>query len=280
MKKTLTLLLMALLPWTGGAQLCAQCAVENKAFQSGEKLEYSLHFNWKFIWINAGSATLTTQSDTWQNGKPCFRSHLITHTSKRLDRFFAMRDTLEAIVSPSLVPYYYRKAANEGGKYYVDQVWYDYQGGKTTLRQRYLNRHGVARDTSNVSAECVYDMLSMMLNARSYDADRFKVGEKLVFPMADGRKIEPTTLVYRGKKNFTMDGSDVTYRCLVFSFVEYEKKKEKEIITFYITDDDNHMPVRLDMFLKFGIAKAFLSKASGLRNPSTSIVEKKKKRKS
>ena len=79
---------------------------------------------------------------------------------------------------------------------------------------------------------------------------------------------------YRGKKNFRMEDSDTTYRCLVFSFVEYEKKKEKEIITFYITDDDNHTPVRLDLFLRFGTAKAFLNKAGGLRNPSTSIVSR------
>lgn len=277
MKKALTLVLMMALPWMAATSLRAQCAMENKAFNAGEKLDYTLHFNWKFIWINAGTATLTTKADTW-DGKPCFRSHLITHTSKRLDKFFAMRDTLEAVVSDKLVPYFYRKAANEGGKYYVDQVRYDYSNGQTTLHQHYLNRHGVARDTSTVSTECVYDMLSMMLSARSFDADRFKVGEKLVFPMADGRKIEPTTLVYRGKKNFTMEGTNVTYRCLVFSFVEYEKKKEKEIITFFITDDDNHMPVRLDLFLKFGTAKAFLNKATGLRNPSTSIVSKKKKK--
>ncbi len=253
--------------------LHAQCKMENKAFQAGETLEYTLHFNWKFIWVKAGTATLTTQSTTW-NGKPCYKSHLITRTNKRLDKFFAMRDTLLSIVGQDLVPYYYKKAANEGGKYYVDEVWYDYKGGRTHLKQHYLNRHGIARDTANTSAECVYDMLSMMLSSRSYDASRFREGEKLVFPMADGRKIEPTTLIYRGKKNFRMEDSDTTYRCLVFSFVEYEKKKEKEIITFYITDDDNHTPVRLDLFLRFGTAKAFLNKAGGLRNPSTSIVSR------
>lgn len=267
----LTLVGLMLLGMTGTAH--AQCRMENKAFQSGETLEYTLHFNWKFIWVKAGTATLTTRSTTW-NGVPCFKSHLITRTNKRLDKFFAMRDTLVSIVGHDLVPYYYKKAANEGGKYYVDEVWYDYKNGQTRLRQHYLNRRGIGRDTSNVSVECVYDMLSMMLSSRSYDATRFKEGEKLVFPMADGRKIEPTTLIYRGKKNFRMEESDTTYRCLVFSFVEYEKKKEKEIITFYITDDDNHTPVRLDLFLKFGTAKAFLNKAKGLRNPSASIIRR------
>ena len=37
-------------------------------------------------------------------------------------------------------------------------------------------------------------------------------------------------------------------------------------VDFYVTDDDNHVPVRLDMFLKFGSAKAFLVDMKGVRN--------------
>ena len=271
MKRNFIIALVLAFFWNA-MPLFSQCKMENTAFSDNETLEYTLHFNWKFIWLKAGTATMTTTRSSWK-GKDCYESHLITRTSKKLDKFFAMRDTLLSIVSPEMLPQYYRKAANEGGKYYVDQVWYDYRNGETHLKQHYLNRKGVGRDTSYVSKECIYDMLSMMLCARSYDAARFKPGDKLVFPMADGRKVESTTLVYRGKKNFKMEETGVKYRCLVFSFVEYEGKEEKEIITFYVTDDANHMPVRIDMFLRFGTAKAFLSSAKGLRNPSTSIIK-------
>ena len=120
---------------------------------------------------------------------------------------------------------------------------------------------------------CVYDMLSMMLRARSFDASDYKVGQKIKFPMADGGKVEEQTLIYRGKKNFKMEESKTKYRCLVFSFVEYEDGKEKEVVTFYITDDKNHLPVRLDMYLRFGSAKAFLTEAKGVRNPQTAIIK-------
>jgi hypothetical protein len=66
----------------------------------------------------------------------------------------------------------------------------------------------------------------------------------------------------------------VKYLFLVFSLVEYKKGKEKEVITFYVTDDDNHLPVRLDMYLNFGSAKAFLKSIKGNRHPLTSIVSK------
>jgi hypothetical protein len=52
--------------------------------------------------------------------------------------------------------------------------------------------------------------------------------------------------------------------------MEREDGKTHELIRFYITDDKNHLPVRLDMFLSFGSAKAYLTGYKGLRNPMTS----------
>ena len=55
--------------------------------------------------------------------------------------------------------------------------------------------------------------------------------------------------------------------------MELEDVKYKKIVDFYVTDDENHIPVRLDMFLKFGSAKAFLIGMKGIRNPITSKVK-------
>ncbi len=251
----------------------AQCPEENTAFKSGETLVYNLFFNWKFIWINAGTATLSTR-ETIYNGEPAFKAHLITKSSKRIDRIFMMRDTLSAVVSPNLVPLFYSKHASEGGDYHTDDVWYSYKDGMTTANMKRLTRKGERRTADFTSAECIYDMLSMMLRARSFDASKFKKGDRIPFIMTDNGKCERKEIVYRGKENFKMQNStSTTYRCLVFSFVEQEDGKEEEIIRFFITDDKNHLPVRLDMYLNFGIAKAFLNMASGVRNPETARIK-------
>ena len=263
-------LLMALC--FGSIALHAQCPLENTAFQAGENLEYQLYFNWKFIWIKAGTANLNISQRKY-GGQDALRCHLITTGSRRTDRFFMMRDTLISYIRPDLVPLYYRKGAFEGKRYNVDEVWYSYPHGRTTLRQRYLNPRGEVLDTAYTSGECIYDMMSMLLRARSFDPTQFREGQHLQFYMADGRKVKLETLIYRGRKRFKMEETGVEYRCLVFSFVEYEGKKEHEVVTFYITDDQNHMPVRLDLFLRFGTAKAFLRRAESLRNPQTSIIQ-------
>ena len=37
----------------------SQCTAENSAFSAGEELNYDLFFNWKFVWVSAGSATMS-----------------------------------------------------------------------------------------------------------------------------------------------------------------------------------------------------------------------------
>lgn len=251
----------------------AQCPLTNTAFSDGEDLKYQLYFNWKFIWIKAGTANLNISSTKYK-GKEAFRCHLITKGSPRTDKFFMMRDTLLSYITPDLIPLYYRKGAFEGKRYNVDEVWYTYRSTGTHLEQRFLNYRGEETLRQNDLTGCAFDMVSMLLRARSFDPSVFKEGEHIKFQMADGHSISEETLIYRGKKKFKMDDEDITYRCLVFSFVEFDGKKEKDIVTFYVTDDANHLPVRLDLYLRFGTAKAYLQKATGIRNPQTAIIKK------
>lgn len=249
----------------------AQCPAENKAFSSGEQVVYDLYFNWKFIWKKVGLASLTTYSTTY-NQKEAFRFNLLSVGSKNTDFFFKMRDTLTCYTSDRLEPLYFRKAAEEGKRYTVDEAWFDYGDGTSKVKQRRTWRDGTVQEMEYSDSRCIFDMLSILAQARSYDPADYKEGDKIHFPMATGRRVEEQTLIYRGKKDIEAN-NDTTYRCLIFSFVEYKKGKEKEVITFYVSDDDNHLPIRLDMFLNFGSAKAYLKSVKGNRHPLTSVVK-------
>lgn len=250
----------------------AQCSSENTAFQSGETLVYDLYFNWKFVWIKVGSASMNTTSTTY-GGKPAYRSYLITRGSKKADKIFVMRDTLVAYTGTDLVPRYYAKKAFEGDTYRKNEVWYSYPKGQCSVKMRYCKNNNPAEYNSHTSKYCAFDMISMLMRARSMSADGMKVGHRINFLMADGRSCEWKSIVFRGRKNFKVENTNTKYRCLVFSFVEKENGKEKDIVTFYITDDKNHLPVRLDMNLNFGTAKAFLTGVRGLRNPQSALIK-------
>ena len=105
-------------------------------------------------------------------------------------------------------------------------------------------------------------MLSILSLARSFNPKIYKIGQHIQFPMATGKKVETQTLIFRGKKEWKANDGK-RYQCLVFSLLDYEEKsKEKELLRFYVTDDTRHMPVRIDFYLKFGTAKAYLAQAN------------------
>lgn len=257
----------------------SQCPTTNTAFKAGENLTYDLYFNWKFLWVKCGAAHYTIRSATYK-GQPALRNDLLFTSNKRCDAVFTMRDTLISYITPQLVPLYFRKGSLEGKHYTVDEVWYTYPNGKSHVKQHYQSRHGNWSEHHHESVECNYDMLSILSLARNWSVAstekktsggtlsplQGRVGEKVFFPMATGKKVETQTLVYRGKKDWKANDGK-TYHCLIFSLLDYEEKvKEKELLRFYVTDDPRHLPVRIDFYLRFGTAKAYLAKSFGTNN--------------
>lgn len=264
---SLLLLLLCLLPLT----CSAQSPMTNTAFHSGEILTYNLYYNWKFVWVKVGNATMSTINSRY-NGGLSYRTSLITRGNAKADKFFIMRDTLLTYCTGQLIPQYYRKGAHEGDRYTVDEVFYSHSGNNATLKQ-----HRQANDgkhywrTVNGGTDAL-DMIIAFLRARSFDPSGWKKGYEYKFHIADGNSLNPAKLRYGGKENIKADNGH-TYRCLKLSYYENEGKGYKEIVRFYVTDDANHIPVRLDMFLRFGSAKAFLVSMKGNRHAVSAKVK-------
>ncbi len=249
----------------------AQCGIANTAFKSGESLEYDLYFNWQFIWVKVGAAQMDTKMTKFE-GKDAWKSYLVTRGNSKLDKYFTMRDTLLSYCNPDLSPLYFRKGAREGKSYYVDEIWYSYPGSNCQLKKHRITSHGEHLWATSTYRSCIYDMMSIFLRARNFDASKLKKGQTIPMPISDARSLSNSWLEYRGKENFKMNGTKEKFRCLVMSFYEREDGKSHELIRFYITDDQNHIPVRLDMFLSFGSAKAYLKNYKGIRSAMTSKI--------
>ena len=66
-------ILMASLMMVMAVAAHAQCAFHNDAFKSGEFLTYNLYYNWQFVWVKAGNASMSTVQSRY-NGHPAYRS--------------------------------------------------------------------------------------------------------------------------------------------------------------------------------------------------------------
>ena len=259
MKKQLCAIGLLLLLAMGGH---AQCPVREGLLSDGEEIRYELFFNWRFIWIKAGDACLTTRLTTY-NDAPAYESTLLASTNTRADLIFRLRDTISTVVTPGMVPLYFVKRCDEGKEMIYDRAWFDYEDGVATARQTKVYGDGRVRETSHSDSRCIYDMVSLLLYSRSLDTESLSVGDRMQYPMVTGVKVEEQNLVYLGKQEVEALSGE-SYRCQVFSLVQKRKNKEgkledKEIIRFYTTDDERHLPIQLDLILKFGVAKAKLA---------------------
>ncbi len=249
----------------------AQCTFNNTAFNSGEYLTYNLYYNWKFVWVKAGTASWYTVASTY-HGTPAYRASLTTRGNGRLDDYFVLRDTLLCYDTKDLVPLYFRKGAREGKRYTVDEVFYSYPNGKAKIKQHRIDNDGKHHWKEKTQNDCVFDMMSIFLRARSFNTSGWKKGNFVNFSIADGNSLSPGRVIYNGKATIKADNGR-KYRCLQLAYDEQEKGKWKNIAKFYVTDDANHIPIRLDMSLKFGSAKAFLVSMKGVRSKITSEVK-------
>ena len=72
-KSVLTAILLFMVSTT----VSAQCTFRNTAFKSGEYLAYNLYYNWKFVWVKAGTASMSTVQSQYR-GQQAWRSSLTT----------------------------------------------------------------------------------------------------------------------------------------------------------------------------------------------------------
>ena len=66
MRKSFLLIVFSMLLGIVPAEAQSMCGIENRAFQGGERLTYDLYFNWKFVWVKVGKATMNTDKTTYQ----------------------------------------------------------------------------------------------------------------------------------------------------------------------------------------------------------------------
>ena len=271
MKKLVTTILvaMALQPVNLLAQ---QCEVENTAFKEGESVRYDLYFDWGIIWKKVGYATFTTEKTVYE-GQSAYDIRLMAVGSKEADMLFKLRDSLQVYMTERLEPLYYKKAAEEGSHYSVDEAWYKRENGVSKVHQL-RTRPGVEDftplESDTEDSRCIYDMLSIIARARNFSAEHFMQGHQTTLPLATGRKVEEETIICLGDNTIkAKDGKK--YACKGFSLYAFDKDGDKkEILRFYITDDANRLPIRIDFYLKIGSAKAYLKEVKGNLHPLTS----------
>lgn len=230
------------------------------AFQPNEKISYNVYYNVIGIYVNAGTATFTTSSERFQNSDVF---HVVGEgaTNPRYDWIFKVRDRYESYFNTTdLQPVKFIRQINEGKYKKHEEVTFDQKANTATTKK------GVYKVPENVQ-----DVISVMYYARNINYDQYKSDDKIPFSMFLDDKVYNMYIHYIGKETVktkygTFNAIKLKPLLLKGSIFDGGEK-----MTIWVTDDPNHIPVRVESPIVVGSVKVDLMHYENLRHPITAL---------
>lgn len=250
----------------------SECNSLHSTYDSGETATYKIYYNWKSMWMSAGTVNFKVANSNLYN-KSAYKITAEGKTFAKFDWFYKVRDYYETYVDPETkLPLKFVRNIKEGS--YSQENMYTFYHDKGEVLMNYYKRKGKLRSenvTDNISP-CAQDLLSSIYYARCLDYSKMKVGDKLYLDLYLDGEIYPIYLKYLGKE--VVDTDLGKFRCVKFSptLLEGDVFKGNDEMVIYSTDDDNRVPLLIESPLTVGSVKCYLTNIGGLKYPMASKV--------
>ena len=248
-------------------------AQQDLSFQSGEQLNYNVNYKYGIVMVKAGNAQYNIKDNTFR-GKPAIRTSLIFKTTGVVDAAFKVKDTLYSYFTPELIPVFHRKYLHEGKSHRIEEIEYKkFSKNATSVQSKRFKNESVKFDTLLTAKGIGYDMLSIFTFVRTLNYSDLNTGDTFGLTSFVGRDVIPMNVRYMGQT--IIDKGSVKYKTLRFEvdIIDTAFTEPKTAMEIWISDDKNHIPIKLRAKLKIGAAEAELSSAKNLKFPFDAKVE-------
>lgn len=227
--------------------------ISNTAFKGGEKLTFRVHYGL----INAASITMKVDDATSSiNGRTAYHVTVEGETYKSFDWAYKVRDKFESwIDNQALAPLRYAKTVREN-KYFNEDLAV-YMHDKKKLR----NTKGDLTMPSYTQ-----DIASALFYARNIDYSSAYINKVYPIDVYLDNKIYNLNFTYLGKETLNTDLGKVKCIKLRPKLVVDRVFKSANDMTVWISDDKNHIPIRVQSDIKVGSLKVDITKHENLKN--------------
>ncbi len=237
------------------------CGLRNRTFKSGESLTFKVYYTLAGIYVSAGEATFRVNQEQINN-KAVFHIVADGKTYPFYDSFFKVRDRYETFIdTATLQPLRFIRNVYEGGYKKFENVNFNQ-----------VNNTAVSDQGSIKVPNCIQDVLSSLYYARNIDFDSYKVNDKIPFSMYLGNEVYSLYLRYLGKEEVkTKYGrfNAIKFKPLLIKGAIFEGGEK---MTVWISDDGNHVPLRVESPISVGSVKVDMMASRNLRYPLTSLI--------
>jgi hypothetical protein len=240
------------------------CGLRNTAFQEGEVINYNVYYSIIGLYINAGSASFEVNQEKLNN-KPVYHVTGSGTSNSSYDWIFKVRDKYESYIDTNtLQPLKFIRNVDEGGYKINENVTFNKESNTAVTNK------GVIKIPA-----CVQDVISSIYYARNIDYSKYNPDEKIPFTMLLDNEIYNLYIKYIGKEVIkTRYGK---FKAIKFSplLVKGTIFSGGEKMMVWVTDDANHIPIRIESPISVGSVKVDMMGYKGLRYPLSSLVSKR-----
>lgn len=227
----------------------------NLAFKAGEQLTYRLHYGL----IDAGEAVLEVKPDLKDfGGRKVYHIVGNGYTTGTTDWFFKVRDRYETYLDKdALLPWYFVRRVNEGGFKFSQDYVFDH----------YKNQVNIGNNQKlNVPAG-VQDMVSAFYSARNLELGTAKEGDVFSLTCFMDKELWPLRIKFIRREVIHTDLGKIN--SLLFRPVVQKGRvfKQDDDLSVWISDDANHIPLRVEAKILIGSVKMDLSACKNLVHP-------------
>ena len=240
------------------------CSLKNNSFSAGERVTFRVYYNMGILWINSGNAEFTIKNEDF-NKKQVYHITGTGHTAKSFEWFYKVFDTYESYIDKETqLPMRFVRNVNEGGLSIKNDISFNHKAGTAVSDNK----------TYNIPS-CTQDVLSAIYFARNIDYSKYKAGDKIPFNMFLDNQVYELYIKYYGKERITTKMGTFNALKIVPLLIEGTIFKGGEKMTIWVSDDANHVPVRIESPILVGSIKVDLTEYENLRNPFEGMISKK-----
>jgi hypothetical protein len=248
-------------------------ANRESAFQSGEKITYTLSYTVMGVWTNVGEVTFVTTLRNEGIRPPFYDITATGKTFSFFDNFFRVRSTYSTrIDAQTFQPFFAHRNIHEGSYRLRSSANYDWKNNVVYTSAQRLDKDRPERRDTLPLTPCTFDVVSLFYYYRNCDFSKMK--EKTTYTVELVMDNEIHTISYRlhGREEQRLRGIG-RFNTLKFSgtLIEGETFNAKSQIFFWVTDDENRIPVYMELPIKVGSIRVRLKDWNNLKFQMTSL---------
>jgi Protein of unknown function (DUF3108) len=240
------------------------CNISNTTFVSGERITFKVFYNVVGFFIDAGSAQFSINKERLNN-KIVYHVIGDGFSNPSYDWVFKVRDRYESYIdTTSLKPYKFIRNVEEGGYKKYENVTFNHEAGTAVS----------TRGTFSVPS-CVQDVLSTIYYARNIDYNKYKPGDKIPFSLFLDDEVTNLFIRFVGRETIKTKYGKFNAILIKPLLVKGTIFEGGEKMNVWVSDDANHIPLRIESPISVGSVKVDMMGYANLRYPLSSKMSVK-----